>query len=132
MEPPRSRRESQAQTRLRLMEVASDEFLEGGYRATSLERVAETAGFSQGAVYSNFAGKEDLVLAVLDQHFVHRLDNLRPRCRPPPRRSRPGRRPSRHGGSPWSPTRSGGGPTRQLTQVKVGFTTTSVRRLLAT
>jgi len=59
------------------MEVASDEFLEGGYRATSLERVAETAGFSKGAVYSNFAGKEDLVLAVLDQHFVHRLDNLR-------------------------------------------------------
>lgn len=59
------------------MDVASDEFLERGYRATSLERVAEAAGYSKGAVYSNFAGKEELVLAVLDQHFVHRLDILR-------------------------------------------------------
>lgn len=58
------------------MEVASAEFLERGYRVTSLERVAERAGYSKGAVYSNFAGKEELVLAVLDRHFAHRLDAL--------------------------------------------------------
>lgn len=50
--------------------------MESGYRATSLERIAEKAGYSKGAVYSNFAGKEELVLAVLDAHFVHRLDRL--------------------------------------------------------
>lgn len=58
------------------MEVAAAEFIERGYRATSLERVAEQAGYSKGAVYSNFAGKEELVLALLDDHFVHRLDIL--------------------------------------------------------
>ncbi len=58
------------------MEVASVEFLDGGYQGTSLERIAEAAGYSKGAVYSNFAGKEELVLAVLDAHFVHRLDRL--------------------------------------------------------
>jgi len=41
-------------------------FLRDGYAATSLERVADEAGFSKGAVYSNFAGKDDLCLAVLD------------------------------------------------------------------
>lgn len=58
------------------MEVAADEFLQRGYGATSLERIADAAGYSKGAVYSNFAGKEELVLAVLDAHFVHRLDRL--------------------------------------------------------
>jgi AcrR family transcriptional regulator len=41
-------------------------FLRDGYAATSLEKVAEEAGFSKGAVYSNFGGKDDLCLAVLD------------------------------------------------------------------
>jgi AcrR family transcriptional regulator len=58
------------------MEVAATELIERGYRATSLERLAEQAGYSKGAVYSNFAGKEELVLAVLDQHFVNRLNIL--------------------------------------------------------
>lgn len=76
MTSPRSRRESQAETRERLLEVASEVLVEGGYRATSLERIAERAGYSKGAVYSNFAGKEELVLAVLDRHFAHRLEHL--------------------------------------------------------
>lgn len=41
-------------------------FLRDGYAATSLEKVAEEAGFSKGAVYSNFDGKDALCLAVLD------------------------------------------------------------------
>jgi AcrR family transcriptional regulator len=41
-------------------------FLRDGYAATSLEKVAEEAGYSKGAVYSNFDGKDDLCLAVLD------------------------------------------------------------------
>ena len=61
-----SRSESQAQTRLRLVATARTLFLTDGYAATSLERVAAEAGFSKGAVYSNFAGKDDRCLAVLD------------------------------------------------------------------
>ncbi len=61
-----SRAESQAQTRARLVGKAREMFLRDGYALTSLERVAEEAGFSKGAVYSNFAGKDDLCLAVLD------------------------------------------------------------------
>lgn len=72
-----TRRESQARTRERLIEVASEELIRNGYRRTSLERVAEAAGFSKGAVYSNFASKEELVLAVLDRRFLHNLDRLR-------------------------------------------------------
>lgn len=72
-----TRRERQAQTRDRLIEVASVELIRLGYRGTSLERMAEAAGFSKGAVYSNFSSKEELVLAVVDRRFHHRLDGLR-------------------------------------------------------
>jgi len=72
-----TRRERQALTRERLIAVATEELIRSGYRGTSLERVADAAGFSKGAVYSNFASKEDLVLAVLDQRYLHRLDRLR-------------------------------------------------------
>lgn len=78
-EPRLTRRERQALTRERLVEVASEELIRCGFRGTSLERVADAAGFSKGAVYSNFASKEELVLAVLDQRFRYRLDTLRDR-----------------------------------------------------
>lgn len=48
------------------MATARAMFLRDGYAATSLEKVAEEAGFSKGAVYSNFDGKDALCLAVLD------------------------------------------------------------------
>lgn len=62
-----SRAERQRQTRGRLIEVAGEMFLDVGYAGTSLDKVALEAGFSKGAVYSNFAGKEELCMAVLDQ-----------------------------------------------------------------
>ncbi|UPK74731.1 TetR/AcrR family transcriptional regulator [Nocardioidaceae bacterium SCSIO 66511] len=61
-----TRAERQAQTREALISVARDLFLRDGFAATSLDRVAVEAGFSKGAVYSNFSGKEALGLAVLD------------------------------------------------------------------
>jgi AcrR family transcriptional regulator len=39
-------------------------FLRDGYAATSLEKVADEAGYSKGAVYSNFWNKDELCLAV--------------------------------------------------------------------
>ena len=77
--PPRkrlTRQESQARTRALLLEVATTEFLAHGYAGTSLERVAELAGFSKGAVYGNFAGKEELCLAVLETHFFGQLQTF--------------------------------------------------------
>jgi AcrR family transcriptional regulator len=77
--PPRkrlTRQESQARTRALLLEVATREFLAHGYTGTSLERVAELAGFSKGAVYGNFAGKEELCLAVLENHYFTYLQRF--------------------------------------------------------
>lgn len=76
MDMPPTRKERQAATRERLLEVATKMLFESGYGATSLDRIAEAAGFSKGAVYSNFSGKEELVLEVLDRQFLHRLDDL--------------------------------------------------------
>lgn len=61
-----TRAERQAQTREALIGVARELFLRDGFAATSLDRVAVEAGFSKGAVYSNFSGKEELGVAVLD------------------------------------------------------------------
>ena len=71
-----TRQESQARTRALLLEVATAEFLAHGYTGTSLEKIAEQAGFSKGAVYGNFAGKEDLCLAVLENHFFAHLQQF--------------------------------------------------------
>ncbi|HEX4704741.1 MAG TPA: TetR/AcrR family transcriptional regulator [Pseudonocardiaceae bacterium] len=61
-----TRAESQAQTRDRLIATAKRAFLRDGYAATTLEKVADEAGYSKGAVYSNFRNKDELCLAVLD------------------------------------------------------------------
>ncbi|MFS0883812.1 TetR/AcrR family transcriptional regulator [Aeromicrobium sp. 179-A 4D2 NHS] len=68
-----SRAERQRQTRERLIEVAGDMFLDVGYAGTSLDKVALEAGFSKGAVYSNFAGKEELCMAVLDEIHAEKI-----------------------------------------------------------
>src|SRR4051812_14117980 len=64
--PRLSRAESQARTRHKLLATAKTCFLRDGYAATSLEGIAEAAGYSKGAVYSNFESKDELCLAVLD------------------------------------------------------------------
>jgi AcrR family transcriptional regulator len=64
--PRLSRPESQALTRERLLDTAKTLFLRDGYHPTSIEKVADAAGFSKGAVYSNFRNKDELCMAVLD------------------------------------------------------------------
>jgi len=48
-------------------------FTERGYDRASLEQVAALAGFSKGAVYSNFASKDELFLALMDQQVRARI-----------------------------------------------------------
>ena len=71
-----TRAQRQAQTRVKLIEVARVMFLDDGYAATSLDKVAIRAGFSKGAVYSNFAGKEELCMAVLDAIHSEQIDGV--------------------------------------------------------
>lgn len=64
--PRLSRAESQARTREKLLATAKVSFLRDGFAPTSLEAIADAAGFSKGAVYSNFGNKDELCLAVID------------------------------------------------------------------
>ena len=74
MTPPRlTRAEQREKTRTCLVEAAAKVFSRRGYDKASLDEVAEEAGFTKGAVYSNFKGKEDLFLATIDAHFEERL-----------------------------------------------------------
>lgn len=64
--PGKTRAESQARTRDALVATAQEMFLRDGYHVTSLEKVAEAAGYSKGAVYSNFRNKNELCMAAID------------------------------------------------------------------
>src|SRR5690625_1488502 len=66
---PISRRERQRQTREALVFAARAVFSDVGYHAATLDQIARFAGFSKGAVYSNFDGKAGLFLAVMDANF---------------------------------------------------------------
>jgi len=58
-----------AMTRQHLLEAAAMVFARDGFQGSSLDHIAATAGFTKGAVYSNFKNKDDLFLAVLEEHF---------------------------------------------------------------
>jgi AcrR family transcriptional regulator len=67
-----TRLESKARTREGLIAAARRVFLERGFHAATLEEIADDAGYTKGAVYSNFVGKDDLFLAVLEEHYTER------------------------------------------------------------
>jgi AcrR family transcriptional regulator len=54
-------------TRERLLATAERQFLSQGFTRTSVEAVAAEAGYTTGAIYSNFGGKADLFIAVLER-----------------------------------------------------------------
>ena len=56
-----------ARTRAELLRAADRLFLRDGFSSTSLSAIAEEAGLTKGAVYSNFESKEDLFLALLQR-----------------------------------------------------------------
>jgi len=77
MAPERlSRQQSRLQTRERLLEAATLVFSRRGFDAASVEEVAEEAGYSKGAVYSNFASKEELFLTLLDRHLEAEMQSV--------------------------------------------------------
>jgi AcrR family transcriptional regulator len=72
-----TRAERQAQTRTELVDAAERLFASQGFHATSLDQVADAAGYTKGAVYSNFVSKEDLFLAVYERRVERYLPEVR-------------------------------------------------------
>jgi AcrR family transcriptional regulator len=67
-----SRAEQVERNRTLVLEAALRVFLERGYAGSTLEAIAEEAGFSKGVVYSQFDGKADLFLALLERRIDDR------------------------------------------------------------
>ena len=55
-------------TRDKLFEAAARVFEEQGISGASIEAIAADAGFTRGAFYSNFASKDELIVAMLEDH----------------------------------------------------------------
>lgn len=64
-------------TREKLFEAAAQVFEERGIGAASIETIAAAAGFTRGAFYSNFASKDDLIVAMLEDHVERSLEHHR-------------------------------------------------------
>jgi AcrR family transcriptional regulator len=62
-----TRERRRQQTRDVLIASATEVFARRGFDGASLEEIAETAGFTRGAIYKNFDSKEDLFFAVTDR-----------------------------------------------------------------
>jgi AcrR family transcriptional regulator len=71
-----SRAERQRRTRDELVDAAERLFTKQGFHATSLDAVAAEAGFTKGAVYSNFESKEDLFFAVYERRVDSRVAQM--------------------------------------------------------
>src|SRR5579859_7078045 len=64
-----TREQSKAHTRERLLAAARTVFASSGFHGASVEEIASCAGYSTGALYSNFDGKEDLFLELMEREI---------------------------------------------------------------
>ena len=64
-----NRQERKSQTRKRLIDAAATVFARLGFEAASLDEVAAAAGYTKGAVYSNFASKTELFVALIERRI---------------------------------------------------------------
>ena len=67
-----TRVEQVERNRTLVLDAARRVFLERGYAGASVDAIAEEAGFSKGVVYSQFEGKADLFLALLEERIAER------------------------------------------------------------
>jgi AcrR family transcriptional regulator len=72
-----TRRDRAAANRAALLAAARRVFLAAGYHGASVDAVAGEAGFTTGAVYSQFGGKAELFLALLEQRIEERIGQIR-------------------------------------------------------
>jgi AcrR family transcriptional regulator len=62
-----------AQTRSRLLEAAAGVYARRGFNGATLDEVASEAGLSKGAVYAHFGSKENLLLALMEEHLAAQI-----------------------------------------------------------
>jgi AcrR family transcriptional regulator len=64
-------------TKERLFEAAAGVFEQQGIGSASIEAIASAAGMTRGAFYSNFESKDDLIIAMLEDHVERSLRHHR-------------------------------------------------------
>ena len=75
--PARIPRPKRAAVRRRLLDAALPVFASHGFEAATLDQVAEAAGLTKGAIYSNFASKDDLFFAMMNEQALRRAEAVR-------------------------------------------------------
>ncbi|MGG2095959.1 TetR/AcrR family transcriptional regulator [Bacillus sp. S13(2024)] len=68
--------ERKKETRQLLLESAVEVFAQLGFHGASVDKIAEYAGFSKGAVYAHFNSKEELFLAILEKQMHLHVHNI--------------------------------------------------------
>ena len=71
-----TRREKQQRTRGSLLKAAARLFCRHGLEGTSVDQIAQAAGYTKGAFYANFKSKEELFLVMLDERFSSELGRI--------------------------------------------------------
>ncbi|MBL3587576.1 TetR/AcrR family transcriptional regulator [Rhodovulum sulfidophilum] len=73
----RDAKKQNRERRHEIMDLATDLFLENGFAATSMSRVAEAAGITKASLYHHFPGKEDLFAACVAHGYTAAIERLR-------------------------------------------------------
>lgn len=71
-----SRKMSPDERRAAILDIAREEFLDQGYSATSMSRIAALVGGSKATLYSYFPSKKDLFVAVIDRETNQLFDSI--------------------------------------------------------
>jgi AcrR family transcriptional regulator len=71
-----TREQSKAATRDKLLRAARRVFARRGFHGASVEEIAAEAGYSTGALYSNFDGKEDLFLELMEHEVANNIREI--------------------------------------------------------
>jgi AcrR family transcriptional regulator len=71
VKPPRTR-PTRDEVRDRILDAALEVFAAEGFAGATIDAIGAAAGFTKGAVYSNFGSKDELFLALLDRQFETR------------------------------------------------------------
>jgi AcrR family transcriptional regulator len=73
----RVRRPTRDEVRRRLLDAALAVFAEHGFDTANLDQIADAAGLTKGAIYSNFTGKDDLFYAMMAEQILVRVESIR-------------------------------------------------------
>ncbi|OBH21791.1 TetR family transcriptional regulator [Mycobacterium sp. E1715] len=73
---PHRTRPTRGEVRDRILDAASKVFAAEGFAGATIDAIGQAAGFTKGAVYSNFESKDELFLALLDREFELRGEQI--------------------------------------------------------